>query len=132
MQWFYEVAIMVALFLLRLGVPIAAIFCVSCALRRLDAHWQAAALARRYQPASALAPAAHAAAPALSRTSRVIQEPCWEYKACPQDVRAKCPAFLNRQVPCWLAQRAATGRLPHTCCNCSIFATAPRGVTAAS
>ena len=135
MEWFFEAAIIISMFVLRLGVPIVLMFLISCALRRLDARWQAEALARHHQLALSNPDAVPVAAalPAAAGGGRLIQEPCWEYKACPESVRAKCPAYLDGQVPCWFAQRAATGQLPVACCTCSIFTTAPRmGVNSAA
>lgn len=34
--------------------------------------------------------------------------PCWEIRACGEEVRKQCPAILNFPVPCW-------DRVPHAC-----------------
>ena len=128
MQLLWEALIVAALFLMRLGVPIASIFLVGCALRRLDERWRADAVAREQQLGvlGGCEAAGGALVPAL------ISEPCWEYRACPETTRARCPAYLAQTVPCWLARRRADGQLPSHCGRCSIFATRRIGTPAAA
>lgn len=122
MQFLTEVTIIVAMFIVRLGVPIALMCLVSYALRRLDARWQAEARAQQLTASNASAPPIATVVPAAA--TPLIQEPCWEYRACPETVRARCPAYLSPHLPCWIARRQAEGQLPSQCCNCSLFTTA--------
>jgi hypothetical protein len=126
MQFIWETLIVAAMFILRLGVPLTAIFFVGCALRRLDARWQAEAVARRQRFSSMEECLTSAATGRPVAAGAIIQEPCWEYRACPESMRARCPAYLAPQVPCWLARRREAGQLPSQCGRCSIFATARR------
>jgi hypothetical protein len=43
MNWLHEAAIVVHIFVLRLGVPLVITLVVAYSLRRLDAKWQAEA-----------------------------------------------------------------------------------------
>ena len=124
MQFLTEVTIMVAMFILRLGVPIALIGLISYALRRLDARWQAEALARSQQLACTNAITVPVTKTVPATATSLIQEPCWEYRACPETVRARCPAYLSTRLPCWIARRQAEGQLPSHCNHCAIFTTA--------
>ncbi len=49
--------------------------------------------------------------------------PCWEEKACPPSVRDVCSAYLRRSenLPCWLANLQADGRLRVSCLTCQRF-----------
>jgi hypothetical protein len=128
MQLWWEVTIIAAMFVLRLGVPVAVICLVSYLLRRLDARWQAEAAARRQQLALTCAEAnlARGNAAIAPAVVSLIQEPCWEYRACPEAVRARCPAYLSPRLPCWIARGQSAGEVPGQCCNCPIFAGARR------
>ncbi len=46
-DWLLPIAIVLGMFILRLGVPLAVILTVGYLLRRLDAKWQAEAQAQR-------------------------------------------------------------------------------------
>lgn len=124
MQFFTEVTIIVTMFILRLGVPIALMCLVTWGLRRLDTRWQAEAVARAQQLAATKANSLALATARPALPAAIIQEPCWEYRACPENVRARCPAYLSPRVPCWVARRQADGQLPSQCCRCSLFTTA--------
>ena len=43
----YETIIVLSLFLVRLGIPVAVIMLVNYGLKRLDSHWAAGASAHR-------------------------------------------------------------------------------------
>ena len=49
--------------------------------------------------------------------------PCWEEKDCPPSVRDVCSAYLRRSenLPCWLANLQAEGRLRVSCLTCQRF-----------
>jgi len=128
MQLLWESLIIAAMFLLRLGIPLATMFLVGNALRRMDERWRAEALEREQQLGvmAGCETSGGALVPAL------IQEPCWEYRACPETTRARCPAYLAPNVPCWLARRRADGQMPSQCGLCSIFATRRIGTPVAA
>lgn len=121
MEWFWQAAIILGMFVLRLGVPLLLTLAVGYWLRRLDAKWQAEALARRvaqevqaedgHQPDFEL--------------YKVIDQPCWKLKGCPAAVQAECPAYQQPEMPCWLVRYQAEGRLPATCYRCKMFSPRP-------
>jgi hypothetical protein len=117
-----EILAIVALFLLRLGVPVALTILVTWWLRRLDAKWQAEA-------SSALTPAAPVAG--QPQPARVTERrPCWEVRNCPEERRSQCPAFFAPEVACWLARLRAGQRLPDACGDCGLYRSAQRLVAA--
>lgn len=104
-----SLAATIVLLALRLGVPVLVTLLVSYLLARLDEKWQAEELAR---------------SPAGQRG--ILREPprCWEIKGCDPAQSANCPVRRLRPLPCWLAQRRLTGRIPDQCFGCPVFANA--------
>jgi hypothetical protein len=98
-----------ALLALRLALPVAATLLVSYLLVRLDEKWQTAERARL----------AHGLAGAVREAPR-----CWEINGCDPAAAAACQARALRPLPCWLAQRRLTGRLPDRCFTCPVFVNA--------
>ena len=55
--------------------------------------------------------------------------PCWEMCTCPQTLRQECPAFKNKNMPCWevegtyckLDDYGATGRDTSICQTCRVY-----------
>ncbi|MCG3208878.1 MAG: hypothetical protein FOGNACKC_02491 [Anaerolineae bacterium] len=107
-----------AMFVVRLGIPIAITLAVGYWLRQLDARWQAEALARQ---ANALAEK-EAGSEREIEILKVIDPPCWVTNNCPQAKREGCPACRLNDIPCWLARFRMEGRLPAKCYNCQLFA----------
>lgn len=118
MDLWLQVAAIIGMFILRLGVPLVLTLMVGYWLRRLDARWQAEALARRADAAMAQAEAG--AEPSIEMFS-VIERPCWEQKGCPEGAMGNCPAYQQAELPCWLARLRAEGHLPHPCYRCELF-----------
>jgi hypothetical protein len=103
-----QALIIIGLFLLRLGVPVAITAAVAYFFHRLDARWQREA---------EMLPAAAAA-----RLAAAAQKPCWEEKGCTEQQRANCPACKFTDLPCWLARLKVDNQLPAACRNCGRFA----------
>jgi hypothetical protein len=99
-----EVATVVGLFLLRLGVPVAITFLVAYLFHRLDRKWQEEANGRIGLVEQA--------------TGR---PPCWIEKDCGPLRRADCPACNLTDIPCWLARIRMQGELPKSCLDCDRF-----------
>jgi hypothetical protein len=116
-DWLLEAIIILALFILRLGVPLLIILAVGYWLRRLDAKWQAEA---RAQAEANESQKAEANEPEIE-PFRIIKEPCWLLKKCSETIYTQCPAYQHPDLPCWLARYQATGRLPAGCPYCQIF-----------
>jgi hypothetical protein len=113
-----QILAVVGMFILRLGVPLAITLAVGYWLRRLDAKWQAEALARKAD--TALARQEAGAVPVIE-IFKVIEQPCWVLKNCPQDAFTGCPAHQHPDLPCWLARLRNEGRLPQPCYRCELF-----------
>jgi hypothetical protein len=110
-----EILVIVGMFMLRLGVPLAITLAVGYWLRRLDARWQAEALAQWEQEKT----------PAELASLKTTEQPCWEIKRCDEGSRAQCPACKLLDIPCWVARLRATSRLPRECYNCELFSMSP-------
>ena len=98
------VLILVLLFVLRLGIPLAILLALAYFFRRLAARWAAEDEQRVEKP---------------KVTYWAV--PCWEYQGCPAAERAACPAFQRPAIPCWLAVELAEGNLSEQCLGCQIF-----------
>ena len=105
MDGWLQVAGVIGMFILRLGVPLAITLAVGYWLRRLDAKWQAEALARKAE--AALIEEEKRAEPNIEMF-KIIEQPCWVLKNCPEDAVASCPAHRHSELPCWLARLRAT------------------------
>ena len=112
------VLLILGMFILRLGVPLAFIVIVGYLLSRLDARWQAEAQAQR--EANPLYQAALRALP----QEPTIQEPCWQVKGCGKALRDRCAAPGESATPCWTVRFRAEGALPPICQSCPLFLTA--------
>ncbi len=117
MNWL-EVAGVIGMFILRLGVPLVITLAVGYWLRRLDAKWQAEALARKAE--AVLAKQEQRSEPDIEMF-KIIEQPCWVLKNCPEDAVASCPAHRHSELPCWLARLRSEGRLPQPCYRCELF-----------
>lgn len=121
MDGFTEIAAIVVLFILRLGVPIAVTAAIVWGLRRLDARWQAEAEAERIERA-----VAKGLLPPTAVTSPLAAEhPCWEHNNCAPEVQQHCPACALTDIPCWMARLRTDGKLPARCYGCALFRTRP-------
>lgn len=90
-------------FLIRLAIPLAATVLLIIVLRKLDQRWQAEAY---LQPAA-------------------IEKPeCWKVKGCSPEQMKNCPAPKS-PLPCWQANRLPNGYLNEQCLSCSVFIEAP-------
>jgi hypothetical protein len=111
-----EVLVVVGMFLLRLGVPLAITLAVGYGLRRLDAKWQAEALARW----EADDPSQKEIVEALKSVG--MERFCRKKEEYDEIRRTLDPDCALLDIPCWVARMRATGRLPEECYNCELFA----------
>ena len=109
----------IAMFILRLGVPLAVMAAVVYFFHRLDVKWQSEAW-EKWRANLEQDPEGSGAS-WLARLSK----PCWEENGCEETTYRKCPAWKQSNLPCWMARRLADGFLPTKCYNCERFATAP-------
>jgi hypothetical protein len=108
------------LFVARLVIPLALTLLLAWGLHRLDRYWQAHP--SRLQPAPGVPPVREGLSAATQKPG-VVDRPCWEYRACSEAKRKKCPAGCGTDVVCWLARLRNDGRLPAVCRTCPIFTT---------
>ena len=108
MDWLPETAVIVGMFVLRLGVPLAITLSAGYFLRRLDAKWEAS-----QSQEQVIAEA--------KRLQADMEQPCWSLKGCDETARAQFAAPQQLDIPCWLARRRSEGRLPAECYNCAQF-----------
>lgn len=104
-----EIAMLVGLTAIRLGIPVIVLTLISWPLRLLDRKWELAAEERRA--------AAAAAAPGSVESRR----PCWLIKGCGEEDVQKCAACRLKTLPCWAARLRLDGRLPAGCPGCELF-----------
>lgn len=109
-----EIAIVIGIFVLRLGVPLAITLAMGYLLRRLDAKWEAEAIAQRKA-------AQFKSDTDAELTALKAKNPCWEVKGCTETQKAKCPACKLLDIPCWVARLRTAGKLPTECYNCGLF-----------
>jgi hypothetical protein len=94
-------------FVLRIGIPIGVTALTVYFLRRLDRAWQADAERLRAE---------------LEVTDQLgMILPCWDIKGCDPQAREDCPAFQNRDRPCWQMFRDERGHLKEQCLECQLF-----------
>jgi hypothetical protein len=110
MEGFYTAMAILGMFILRLGIPVVITGAVLYGLRKLDARWEAEALAL-----------AKSQKKREEVELRPIEPPCWVLRQCPERIYRSCPAFLHSEQPCWQARRQAEGILPATCFQCTQF-----------
>lgn len=128
-----NVALIILLFILRLGVPLLITVAIAYGLRRLDAKWQVEAEAEAKAQARAISPQTPQPQPSRGSNGNgfplrqpivpimAAGQPCWSVKGCSEAARASCAAFHQPNVPCWAARINAEGRLPAGCKDCSLY-----------
>ena len=103
MEAFTSILYLIAGFLLRLALPIAATLLVIYFLRKLDKRWQAEA---ELQPI------------------QVEKAECWKVKGCTPENIENCKAAKS-PLPCWQVKRLPNGYLNESCLSCPVFIEAP-------
>ncbi len=93
-----------AVFGMRLAIPVAITVMLIIFLRWLDQRWQAAIDSR----------------PDLVG-SKPSNPGCWDVKHCTAEQRASCNAHAHPETPCWQIKRTANGPLQQECLGCKIF-----------
>ena len=119
-----QVPIIIGLFLLRLGVPIAITVAVGYWLHKLDAKWEAEAQQRVADLSKAdplpVSNVTIRPQPQIN-IERLIKERCWDIKQCAESIRAQCPACSHPDLPCWVARSDAEGHILKKCLSCQIY-----------
>ncbi|OGR03982.1 MAG: hypothetical protein A2511_07090 [Deltaproteobacteria bacterium RIFOXYD12_FULL_50_9] len=47
--------------------------------------------------------------------------PCWEIKNCPQEIREKCSAYIDKTIPCWERANTACAMELKQCESCYVY-----------
>jgi hypothetical protein len=94
-------------FVLRIGIPVGITALSVYFLRRLDRAWQAEA--ERLQ----------AELEVTGQLGMIL--PCWEIIGCDPQAREACPAYRDRDRPCWQVFRDGRGHLKEPCLTCQLF-----------
>ena len=89
--------------LLRFAIPVAGTALLIYFLRKLDAHWQAEAVALPVH---------------------VEKAECWQIKGCSEEQRKSCMGAAS-PLPCWQVYRQPNGYLQEKCISCEVFVNAP-------
>jgi hypothetical protein len=120
--------VILAMFFLRVGVPILVTLGIGI--------W----LERKLRPQGTQAQSRDATArrgtiipfPRVASNGRAAPVPiahCWEVKHCDPTARAQCTAPQRPDLPCWLALQAAGGKVRAECADCELY-NQPRRVVA--
>ncbi len=114
-----DMLLIFAILVLRILVPLGITLILGYLLNRLCERWQAEAEAgsRTWVQTER---AAEGMRPAL-RIAPPPDAPCWVVQDCDPPSRANCPAYLQSEIPCWLARLKAEGALPSSCPTCPLF-----------
>ena len=114
-QFIINYFVVFALFVLRIGVPLALAIAVG--------RW----LERKLRPQDAKEAGGRKGAriiqfPGLKSASGIVREAhCWDVKQCDPALRAQCPAYRRPELPCWLAAQAAEGKFRDKCSTCDLY-----------
>lgn len=92
--------------LVRIAIPALLVAGAIFILRRLDAHWQAEAIAKE------------------KIESSHPHSQTWELKDCPIEGFAERPALQSTE-PCWETFRESNGTLHEECLRCKVFRATP-------
>jgi hypothetical protein len=149
MASFIDVLVVIAMFALRIGIPVAIVLGLGYLLKRLDRRWEAEARAEQTAQAGQTARVpAQPGQPPGRRPGQDVPGPqlpfdpasigaalpsailtsgrhCWDAKGCSPEKVAQCPACDHPELPCWQARTKAEHQMPNTCFGCDIFKNYP-------
>lgn len=104
-------------FALRCLVPLAITIGIGYLMNRLVARWEAEEAAAKERLAEG-----QPAMPSVKEAGTTsIKLPCWVVRNCDAEKRAKCPAYQNQSMPCWIARLLAEGVQPSSCPDCPVY-----------
>ncbi|MCI0475925.1 MAG: hypothetical protein L0Y55_06730 [Anaerolineales bacterium] len=114
--------VVLAMFFLRIGVPIVITLGIGIWLEKKLQPRQTQRTARRGTiiPFPRVRQGANASAIPLV--------PCWDAKQCDPTARAQCAATKRPDLPCWLALQTAGGKVRAECADCELYTHSQRVV----
>ena len=108
-EFWNEALVVIAMFVLRVGVPIA--------LTIILGKW----LEKKLAPRDPTKEQSDMKIIPPRAKPRVIQIHCWDLKRCAPSVRAQCAAYTHPELPCWLALQADGGNVRAECFSCAFY-----------
>ncbi len=103
-----EAGIVLLLFVLRIGIPIA--------LTLVFGYWLERKLRPQQEPAEMVEKIQ-----ATRKASNIIRLHCWDIKRCDGSKRAKCAAYQHPELPCWLALQVEGKKVREQCFTCAFY-----------
>ncbi len=103
----FEGIIILLLFVVRIGIPMALTLALG--------HW----LERKLRPQDAVEETERVAG--TRSASNVIRLHCWDIKRCSAAKRAQCAACRYPDLPCWLALQVDGGKVSAQCFACRFY-----------
>ena len=97
-------------FMFRFGLPLVITLVLIGVFSKLDSRWKEEALSMRKN---------------LVHEQVIPMIKCWVFQDCPPERREKCPAFQQKQIPCWQTFRDKYGTLKDGCLSCDVFKEVP-------
>ncbi len=103
-----EAAIVLLLFVVRIGVPIA--------LTLAFGHWLERKLRPGQEPVEMIEKVQ-----VTHKASNIIRLHCWDIKRCDGFRRAQCAACHHPELPCWLALQVEGNKVREQCFTCAFY-----------
>jgi hypothetical protein len=97
-------------FLLRFGLPILFTLILIIIFSKIDSRWRDQALANKK---------------VMFQDQVIPMIKCWVFNDCPPEKREKCPAYQEKNIPCWQGFRDQYGTLRDGCLGCEVFKQGP-------
>lgn len=113
-----DAAIILAMFFLRIGVPIIVTIGIGAWLEKKLRPADFQRTTQRVQRGKIIP------FPRTQNGARVATAPlahCWEVKQCDSAKRAQCAAYKRPDLPCWLALQTAGGKVRPECPDCELY-----------
>jgi hypothetical protein len=108
-----EILAVLALAVVRIGVPLAVVLVLSYIAYRWIGEDRAIKSPEAMQHVTLAGPAPIARV--LSATH------CWDAKGCTAEMKTRCAAVARPELPCWLAVQMKTGHLNKSCDSCGFY-----------
>ncbi len=103
-----EGGIVLLLFALRIGIPIAVTLAFG--------YWLERKLRPQQEPAETVEKIQ-----VTRKASNVIRLHCWDIKRCDAGKRAQCAACRHPELPCWLALQVEGNKVREQCFTCAFY-----------
>lgn len=120
MDEFQATGMMVLMFALRCIAPLVLTLGVGYLMNRMVDKWEREAEAQT-EAVPELEEPAKVALPGVTEKRPLSSLPCWLTIGCGPERRNNCPAYLQREKPCWAARLALEGALPADCPDCPVY-----------